>query len=129
MLKVTYQTTHRTQPNTDPAHVAVGGASCGVDHAVQLARRDDRIDALMLLSGATDVAGTTFVRTTTIPVFFAFSTDEGGPLPALADAIRRSNNSATRVRELAGAGHGAPMFDHDPSLLSATVGWLVEVLR
>ena len=46
-----------TQPGVDKDRVAAGGASCGVNHAVQLARRSGRIKALVLLSGPTTEQG------------------------------------------------------------------------
>jgi len=118
-----------TQPTVDPTRVAVGGASCGVDRAVQLARRSNRIRGLLLLSGGTSQAGMSFLRNATIPVLLAYSVDEGGPLPAMREAVTASAHPASMVRELSRAGHGVPMFDSDPALMPFIVDWLAKVLR
>jgi pimeloyl-ACP methyl ester carboxylesterase len=71
----------KTMSGVDQTRIAAGGASCGVDHAVQLARRSGQIKALVLLSGPTSDAGKTYLQTSKIPVFFAFSADEGARCP------------------------------------------------
>ena len=117
------------QPGVDPTRVAVGGASCGVDHAVQLARRNNGIRAMLLLSGGTGTEGLKFIRTGKVPVLLAFSVDVGGPLPAMGQAVSASPHPASKVRELSRAGHGVPMFDSDTTLLPSIVDWLVSILR
>jgi len=113
----------------DNARLAAGGASCGVDQAVQLARRSSRIKALVLLSGATSDAGLEYVQRAGVPVFFAFSADEGGPLPKMKAGFSASANAATTIRQLEAAGHGVPMFTSQPSLLPELADWLSKVLR
>ena len=61
-----------SQPGVDKGRLAAGGASCGVDHAVQLARRSGQIKALVLLSGPTSDAGLEYIQRSGIPVFLAF---------------------------------------------------------
>jgi dienelactone hydrolase len=117
------------QPTVDPRGVAVGGASCGVDHAVQLARRKDDVRALLLLSGGASSTGMTFLRAARIPVLLAYSVEEGGPLPAMREVVTASSHPSSVVRELSRAGHGAPMFDSDPTLLPFVVDWVVKALR
>lgn len=119
---------HR-QPGVDTKHIGVVGASCGVDHAVQLARRSGQISAIVLLSGGTSDAGLTYLEQSNLPVFFAFSTDEGGPLPAVKGAVGRSKNRQSLVREFGRAGHGVRMFSAEPSLLPSMVEWLAQALR
>src|SRR5271154_3959710 len=46
-----------SQPGVARNMIGVGGASCGVDNSVQLARRDPEVRSLVLLAGATDVGG------------------------------------------------------------------------
>ena len=66
---------------------------------------------------------------TRLPVFFAFSADEGGPLPKMKTDLSASTNPATTIRELQHAGHGVPMFVKQPALLSELADWLAKVLR
>ena len=116
-------------PGVDATRIAAGGASCGVDAAVQLARRSNRIKALVLLSGGTSDAGLRYLETSGPPTFFAFSADEGGPLPAMKNAVAASKTEAATIRELQHAGHGVPMFTAEPTLLPELAGWLARVLR
>jgi hypothetical protein len=108
---------------------AAGGASCGVDRAVQLARRSGQIKALVLLSGTTTDAGLAYIQSSDIPVFLAFSADEGGPLPKMRSGVAVSKAPLTIIRELENAGHGVPMFSAQPTLLPDLADWLARVLR
>ena len=116
-------------PGVDANRIAAGGASCGVDQAVQLARRSGRIKALILLSGVTSESGIAYLRQANAPVFFAFSTDEGGPLPKLDADLSASPNPATKIRRLSNGGHGVPMFERDASLLPELADWVANTLR
>jgi len=116
-------------PGVDANHIAAGGASCGVDQAVQLARRTGKIKALVLLSGAASESGMTYVTQAKLPVFFAYSTDEGGPLPKMDADLAGAGNGATKIRRLSNAGHGVPMFEKDASLLPELADWVAKALR
>ena len=71
-----------SQPGVDKTRIGVGGASCGVDNAVQTARRHPEVKALMLLSGTTDEAGRAFLEASgTLPVFISASDDDHDLLP------------------------------------------------
>jgi dienelactone hydrolase len=119
----------KSMPGVDGSRIAAGGASCGVDHAVELARRTGGLKALVLLSGPASDEGLAFIRTSNIPVFLAFSADEGGPLPAMKAGVAGSKNPATTIREFTHAGHGVPMFRTQATLLPELADWLAEVLR
>jgi dienelactone hydrolase len=118
-----------SQPGVDKDRVAAGGASCGVDRAVQLARRSGQIKALVLLSGPASDAGMEYIQRSRIPVFFAFSTNEGGPLPKMKTDVAASKHASTTIREFEHAGHGVPMFSAQPALLPELADWLSRVLR
>ena len=64
------------QPGVDRSRIGAGGASCGVDNSVQLARRHPEVKALVLLAGETDRAGRQFVATSKGPPIFAFAADD-----------------------------------------------------
>jgi dienelactone hydrolase len=116
-------------PGVDPDRIAAGGASCGVDQAVDLARRSGKIKALVLLSGSTSDSGIAYIRQVNLPVFFAFSTDEGGPLPKMDADLSAAANRATTIRRLLNAGHGVPMFERDATLLPELADWAAKTLR
>jgi dienelactone hydrolase len=117
------------QPGVDAAHLAIGGASCGVDLAVQLAMSSRRARALLLLSGATSDDALAWVQHSALPVFFAFSADEGGPLLRMQAALGSSTGQATTIRALQHAGHGVPMFSAEPRLLGEMADWIAARLR
>lgn len=118
------------QPGVDSTRVAAGGASCGVNQSVNLARRSGRIDALVLLSGNTDSTGHAFLaRRPDLPVFGAASTGDGNAVPTMRRLVSHSRHPATIFRELSNAGHGVPMFSAEPSLLPQIVEWVKASLR
>jgi hypothetical protein len=47
----------------------------------------------------------------------------------LRTVVATSRHPATTMRVLTKAGHGAPMFVADSTLLPAVVDWVVRVLR
>jgi dienelactone hydrolase len=50
------------QPGIARERIGVGGASCGVDNAIKLARRHSEVKSLVLLAGPTDREGRQFLR-------------------------------------------------------------------
>ena len=114
----------------DSTRLAAGGASCGVQNAVLLARRSGRIRALMLLSGPTSDHGLAWLREHPgTPIFGAASAEEDFAVHSLQTVTATSRNPATTMRVLTNAGHGAPMFAADSKLLPAVVEWVAKVLR
>jgi len=49
---------------------------------------------------------TSLVQSAGLPVFFAYSANEGGPLPKMKADLSSSTNVATTIREFERAGHG-----------------------
>src|SRR5450432_890079 len=63
-----------SQPGVTKAAIGVGGASCGLDNSVQIARRHPEVKSLMLLSGTTNPAGREFLRgAIKLPVFLSLA--------------------------------------------------------
>lgn len=117
------------QPGVDKDRLAAGGASCGVNNSVQLARRSGQIKALVLLSGNTNPEGQAYLQQNpNMPIFGAASAEDGNAVPAMKAIVGHSRNPATTIRELNNAGHGVPMFTADPTLLPAIVEWLGKAL-
>jgi len=117
------------QPGVDKNRLAAGGASCGVNNAVQLARRSGQVKALLLLSGPTSTDGLKYLEAhPALPIFAAASSEEGLAVSSLTAVVASSKNPASLMRVLDRAGHGAPMFDAAPALLPAVLDWVVKVL-
>ena len=119
-----------SQPGVNKFRVGVGGASCGVNNAVELVRRSDKIKALMLLSGPTSEEGLKYLREHPgLAIFGAASSEEDFAVKAIRKMVATSTNPASTMRELHNAGHGAPMFSADPTLLLSVTDWMVKVLK
>jgi dienelactone hydrolase len=120
----------RARTGVDPGRLAAGGASCGVENAVQVARRSGQIKALVLLSGPTSKEGIAYLKQhPSIAIFGAASSEEGMAVNSLKEVVATSTNPASRFRELIDAGHGAAMFAVDSTLVPAITAWTAGVLR
>jgi pimeloyl-ACP methyl ester carboxylesterase len=118
------------QRGVDKDRLAAGGASCGVNNAVQLAKRTGRIKALVLLSGPTPEDGLAFLRTQpNTAIFAAASSEEDLAVSSLRTVVGTSSHPATTMRVLNNAGHGVPMFSADATLLPAIADWVASVMR
>jgi len=120
-----------SQPGVTRDTIGVGGASCGVNNSVQIARRYPEVRSLMLLSGNTDLNGRQFLRNSaTVPVFFSVADDDEFPPTVLAIEwlySLTSNPGKTFVHYATG-GHGADMFPVHPELPGIIVDWYVTTL-
>ena len=76
------------QPGVKMERVGAAGGSCGVNNAVQLARRHDNVKALALLAGPTDRDGRLFL--------------EGPNAPPVFAAARRTTSTRTSCRSCRG---------------------------
>jgi dienelactone hydrolase len=120
-----------TQPGVMPGMIGVGGASCGVNNAVQLARRHSEVRSLVLLSGITDLNGRTFLRNSAkLPVFFSVADDdEFTTIPfAIEWLYSLTSNPGKKFAHYAKGGHGADMFAAHPELPGIIVDWYVTTL-
>jgi pimeloyl-ACP methyl ester carboxylesterase len=119
------------QKGVDAGHIAVGGASCGVENAVRLARRNASIRVLVLLSGPTTKGSIEYLQNRPAFAIFAASSAAEGPMAvdSLTSVVATSKNPSSKLRVLPDAGHGAPMFEADPTLLLEAVEWVESALR
>ncbi len=120
-----------TQPGVSPNLIGAGGASCGVNNSVQLARRHPEVKALMLLSGETDRDGRLFLQSSkNLPIFTAAAADD--TFGRLTDTMQWlysvSANSASRFEVYTNGGHGANMFAPHPELLDFIADWFAATL-
>jgi dienelactone hydrolase len=118
------------QPGVKKDTIGVGGASCGVQNSVQTARRHPEVKSLVLLSGATDVAGRGFLRTAKIPVFFAFADDDEFPptVQTMQWLYALTGTPQKMLVRFAKGGHGSDMFPVHKQLPGQIVDWYVQTL-
>jgi dienelactone hydrolase len=120
-----------SQPGVTRDAIGVGGASCGVDNAVQTARLHPEVHSLVLLSGSTDLAGRNYLRSATkTPVFFSVADDDEfpGSVPAIEWLYCLTSNPGKKFVHYATGKHGAEMFPEHPELMSAIADWYVMTL-
>ncbi len=115
------------QEGVDAARVGAGGASCGAMLTADLAARRD-VEALMLLSGPpSEAAVANMAESPDLAVFAAAATGDT-VTPGVADALQGAVDGSAHPHSTAkiydGPEHGLPMFDKNPDMEPALVGWL-----
>lgn len=112
--------------------IAAGGASCGVNNAIQLARRHPEVKALVLLSGDTNHDGRMFLlKPSAVPIFTAAADDDVfGIFTQIAQWLYSlSPRTESRFQQYVSGGHGARMFAPHPDLLDLITRWLTATLN
>jgi dienelactone hydrolase len=120
-----------SRPGVTRDVIGVGGASCGVDNAVQTARRHSEVKSLVLLSGSTNLAGRQFLRNdNSIPIFFAFADDDEfkPSIVAIQFLYSITADPSKKMVSYPTGGHGADIFTVHPDLPKQIVDWLVTTL-
>jgi dienelactone hydrolase len=121
-----------SQPGVDQNRIGVGGGSCGVDNAVNLASRHPNVRALVLLAGMTDDKGLDYLtKNPWLPVFGTAAADDQYDNRAL-DTMRffaeSSGNARNRFVGFKDGGHGTEIFAPHPELPRQIVAWLIDTL-
>jgi dienelactone hydrolase len=120
-----------TQPGVLRTSIGVGGASCGVNNAINTARRHVEVKSLVLLSGTSDLEGRRFLRTgRRVPALLAVADHDEFPASVFTTQWLYGM-TATPEKKLvhyATGGHGADMFAPHPELMSAIVDWFRATL-
>ena len=95
-----------SQPGVVRTKIGAGGASCGVNNSIQLARRHSEVQSLMLLSGPTDRAGRLFLQSSGLPIFVSAADDDefGNAVEPMQWWFSISPNSASRFEHYATEG-------------------------
>lgn len=121
-----------SQPGTKKDDIGIGGASCGVNNAVETAlRHPQQVKSLVLLSGNTNLAGRRFLRqASNLPILAAVADDDEFPPSIVATewTFSLSTNPGSRFLRYAKGGHGADIFAVHPELRDAIVDWFVTTL-
>jgi dienelactone hydrolase len=121
-----------SQPGVSRETIGAGGASCGVNQAVQLARRHAEVKSLVLLSEGTDKDGRQFLRNSPkLPLFMAAADDDEdvGVVEIMRWLFSLSPNPANKFEHYATGGHGVDMFAAHKELPEEIVAWLGSALR
>jgi len=106
-----------------------GGASCGVNQAIQLARRHPQVKSLVLLSGNTDLDGRNFLRKSTrVPVLLSAADDDQGAVELMEWLYALSPNPGSKLVHYQTGGHGVDMFGSHKDLPGLIVEWYVQTL-
>jgi hypothetical protein len=113
--------------------MGAGGASCGVNQAVQLARRHSEVKSLVLLSESTDRAGRQFVHNSpNLPLFMAAADDDfddPGVVEIMQWVYDLSPDPANQFVRYSVGGHGVDMFAAHQELPGMIVAWFNATLR
>jgi dienelactone hydrolase len=119
------------QPGVKTERVGAGGGSCGVNNAVQLARRHANVKALALLAGPTDRDGRLFLESPGAPpIFAAAAADDkyANFVQIMAWTFGVSKRPESRLAQYPTGGHAAIIFTTHPGLADTIAKWFAAVL-
>jgi len=118
-----------SRPGVDRSRMGAAGGSCGVNQAVQLARRHPEVRTLALLAGTANRAGETFLEDNDwMPLFGAAAHDDGNAVEMMEWTLALAGNPANVVRSYPDGGHGTQIFAVHDDLEPAIVEWFEEHL-
>jgi dienelactone hydrolase len=120
-----------SQPGVKRDMIGAGGASCGVNQSIQLARRHLDVKSLALLSGRTDREGRLFLQSSkNLPVFTSAADDDafGRVTEIMQWLFSVSPNPASRFAHYVNGGHGADMFAAHKELPDVIAEWFAATL-
>lgn len=118
-----------TQPGVKRDLIGAGGASCGVNQSIQLARRHPEVKSLVLLSGNTDHDGRVFLKNSPkLPVFGSAAEGDQGAVEIMQWTLAMSENAGTRFVHYQNGGHGTEMFAAHKELPGMIVDWYTTTL-
>ena len=120
------------QPGVSHRIAGGGGASCGVNQAVQLARRHPEVKSLMLLSEGTDAAGRKYLRESPkLQLFLAVADDDDdrGVVEIMEWLYALSPNPGNKLEHYAVGGHGVEIFKAHEDLEGLIVEWFGKTLK
>ena len=113
-----------SQDQVNKTVIGVVGGSCGVNQAIQAARRHPEIKTLVLLSGGTDADGEAFIKNAAkMPIMGAASEEDTSAAASIKKLVGLSTNRDSALNMFNGAGHAATMFEKQPDLQADIVIW------
>jgi dienelactone hydrolase len=118
-----------SQPGVTRGLAGAGGASCGVNQSIQLARRHPEVKSLVLLSGDTNHDGRAFLRKSEkLPLLLSAADDDGAAVEVMQWLYGLSTNPGSKFVHYSSGGHGTEMFAAHKELPGAIVDWYVQTL-
>jgi dienelactone hydrolase len=105
-----------SQSTVNATALTIVAADCAVTHGVDAARRNQNIKGLILLSGATDSEGETYITNSKLPVLGIASEEDAQAAAAIKKALDASTNRDSQLEIVKGAGHGTAMLEKQPDL-------------
>ena len=119
-----------SQPGVDKTKIGATGASCGVNQAVQLAKRHPEVKTVVMLSGGVNEGARLFLRDSpAFPVLAAASRGDSGAVDQMRWILGWSRNPSNKFLEYKKAGHGTEMFAVEKALEPAILDWFAANLR
>ena len=113
-----------SQDQVNKTVIGVVGGSCGVNQAIQAARRHPEIKTLVLLSGGTDADGEAFIKSSVkMPIMGAAGEEDINAAASIKKLVGLSTNRDSTLSMFKGAGHAATMFEKEPDLQADIVIW------
>ncbi|HUE54949.1 MAG TPA: alpha/beta fold hydrolase [Candidatus Udaeobacter sp.] len=117
------------RPGVTKDVIGAGGASCGVNQSIQLARRHPEVKSLVLLSGNTDKDGRAFLRKSDgLPLFISAADDDGAAVELMEWLYSISPNTGNKFAHYTAGGHGTEMLAAHKELADMIVDWFVTTL-
>jgi len=119
----------QAQPGVSHTIAGAGGASCGVNQSIQLARRHPEVQTLVLLSGNTTRDGREFLsKSQKLPGLFSAADDDGGAVEVMQWLYSLSSNPGSKFVQYQTGGHGTNMFAAHKELPDMIVAWYLQTL-
>jgi len=119
----------QAQPGVSHTIAGAGGASCGVNQSIQLARRHAEVQTLVLLSGNTTRDGREFLsKSQKLPGLFSAADDDGGAVEVMQWLYSLSSNPGSKFVQYQTGGHGTNMFAAHKELPDMIVAWYLQTL-
>jgi dienelactone hydrolase len=118
-----------SQPGVDARVAGAGGASCGVNLAIQLAIRHSEVKSLVLLSGNADREARAFLeKSKKMPVLLAAADDDQGAVELMDWLYSLSMNPGSKFLEYPNGGHGVHIFAAHKELTASITDWYAQTL-
>ena len=119
-----------TQPSVDETRLATVGTVHGAEYAVRAACRDERVVAVVLLTGyrPQDPSEATHLTSGAVDTLYITCTDHRITTRAMRELHSASLLGRSQYLEYPGAALGYQLFELDHDLEPRVVGWLAEVL-
>lgn len=120
------------QSGVDKTRIGLGGGSCGVNNAVQLASHHPEVRSLALLAGGADPAGIAYL--TSHPGLPIFGSAAAGDIydrqfpQVMRWFVEVTGNPRNRFIGYPDGGHGTEIFGPHPDLVKHLVDWFVDTL-